>query len=628
MYLSFYNLLEKPFSINTDPKFLWLGEKHKEALANLKFGLIEANGYVVLTGDVGTGKTTIVNALIQALDKHVLVAIINHPTLNILEFFNLIAKAYDLAAEITSKTEFLSLFSSFLQTSKEEGKVVLLVIDEAHCLSVELLEEIRLLYNIEQAGTSLINIFFVGQNELKQVLFAPECRALRQRITLFYEIEPLLEDELNSYIAHRLRVAGGETNMFTQGALHKIQDFTKGYPRLINTLCNHALLTGYLKEQKTIDEEIIVECAKDIRCLDPQTSSFIFDTAQDPNKPGKHLIRKLQTKTDYTEDQQSQGYKISYKRWLAGATGLVALIGVAVGFTNHFRLPDIDNDYASLNNTESTQAPDLPVDFEVQIKEQPPSMEIEPARKTLITSDQAEVPEGGGSYSTGITSAELPPQAERPSLPTQSSDLPAAPEKEKYQTTLSASAAAALKKNDFQLALDILETERIVDNESFLASRELYIKALVGRAEQILVTSPEESEALLLQSIEIDPDNINAHVHLGKLYTKAQNYTSAIDAYQQAVSLDKKLSQAFFNLGFIYATLGNYQDAEKNFTRVVELEPSYLDKALFNLALVQEKLGKNEACLENLRLAMKISPDNKKMQTYFEQIAGVPEEKQ
>ncbi len=628
MYLSFYNLLEKPFSISTDPKFLWLGEKHKEALANLKFGLIEANGYVVLTGDVGTGKTTIVNALIQTLDEHVLVAKINHPTLTILEFFNLVAKAYDLAAEITSKTEFLSLFSAFLQRSKEEGKVVLLVIDEAHCLSVELLEEIRLLYNIEQAGTSLINIFFVGQNELTQMLSAPECRALRQRITLFYEIEPLLEDEVRSYIVHRLSVAGGETNMFTPGALRKIQDFTKGYPRLINTLCNHALLTGYLKEQKTIAADIIVECAKDIRCLDPQTSSFSFDAAQNPDKRGNHLIRKLQTNTDYTEDQQSRGYKISYKRWLAGATGLVALIGVAVGFTNHLRSPDIDNASASLNKAESTKAPNLSVDHEDQIKEQPPAREIEPAPKTLLTSGQAEVPEGGGPNSTGIISAEPPPQRERPSLPTQPSELPAAPEKTKYQTTLAASASAALEKNDFQLALDILETERILDQESFLASRELYLKALVGRAEQIMVTSPDESEALLLQAVGIDPDHLAAHLNLGKLYTKAQKYSAAIEAYQHAVRLDQKLAQAFFNLGFIYATIGSYRDAEEHFTRVVELEPSYLDKALFNLALVQEKLGKNEACLENLRLAMAISPDNKKMQAYFEQVAGAPEEEQ
>ena len=628
MYLSFYNLREKPFSINTDPKFLWLGEKHKEALANLKFGLIEANGYVVLTGDVGTGKTTIVNALIQTLDKHVLVATINHPTLNILEFFNLIAKAYDLVAEITSKTEFLSLFSSFLQTAKEEGKVVLLVIDEAHRLSAELLEEIRLLSNIEQTGTSLINIFFVGQNELKQVLFTPECRALRQRITLFYEIEPLLNDEVQSYTLHRLRIAGGETNIFTPGALDQIQKFTKGYPRLINTLCNHALLTGYLKEQQEINADIIEECAKDIRFFDPKTSLIRISRLQNFFGWGKHPIQKSPGKTNYFENQESQDYTFSYKWWLAGATGILALIAVAIGFTHHIRSPDIDNESVSLNNAEVVNEPKLPVARDVLIKSQPPSREIETARKTQINQDQAEAPEGGEAQITKITSDERPFQEERPSLSTQAAEPPASPGKTKHQTTLVASASAAFKKNDFQLALDILETERILDNESFLASRELYLKALVGRAEQILVTSPDESEALLLQALEIDPDNITAHLHLGKLYTEAQKYTSAIDAYQQAVRLNQKLSQAFFNLGFIYATLGNYKDAEKNFTRVVELEPSYLDKALFNLALVQEKLGKNEACVENLRIAMAISPDNKKVQRYFKQVVGDIGEKQ
>ncbi len=123
MYLAFYNLLEKPFNINTDPRFLWRGEKHQEALANLKYGLMEANGYVVLTGDVGTGKTTLVNALIEALDDNVLVANINHPTLDTVEFFNLIAKTYDASARITSKTDFLFFFRDFLQRAHDEGKV-------------------------------------------------------------------------------------------------------------------------------------------------------------------------------------------------------------------------------------------------------------------------------------------------------------------------------------------------------------------------------------------------------------------------------------------------------------------------------------------------------------------------
>ena len=272
MYLSFYQLDEKPFKISADPRFLWQGEKHREALAILTYGLLEENGYVVLTGDVGTGKTTLVNALIETLDKNILVANINHPTLDTLEFLSLVAKTYDASAKIADKTDFLIFFKSFLQLSYIKNKTALLIIDEAHRLSRELLEEIRLLSTMEQAGHKLINIFFVGQNELKPTLFSSECRALRQRITLFYDLEPLSEDETNSYIAHRLKVAGTEKKLFTSGAIHKIHDFTRGYPRLINVMCDRAMLTGYVKEQENIDADIISECASEIIFLDPMAS--------------------------------------------------------------------------------------------------------------------------------------------------------------------------------------------------------------------------------------------------------------------------------------------------------------------------------------------------------------------
>ena len=272
MYLSFYKLKEKPFNISTDPRFLWYGEKHQEALANLKYGLLEGNGYVVLTGDVGMGKTTLVNALIEALDDSVLVANINHPTLDTIDFLSLVAKTYDPSAEIASKTDFLLFFKSFLQRTYTKNKIALLVIDEAHRLSKELLEEIRLLSNMEESGNKLINIFFVGQNELKVMLLSPECHALRQRITLFYDLQPLSEDETMNYMAHRLKVAGTEEQLFTPGAIHQIQSFTRGYPRLINIICDRAMLTGYVKEQKQIDADIVAECAREISFLDPTAS--------------------------------------------------------------------------------------------------------------------------------------------------------------------------------------------------------------------------------------------------------------------------------------------------------------------------------------------------------------------
>jgi general secretion pathway protein A len=252
MYLSYYNLAEKPFQIDTDPRFLWFGEKHQEALAVLKYGVLDRNGFVVLTGGIGTGKTTLLNALLESLGDDVLVANINNPKLDTLDFLKIVAKSYEPAAPINGKADFILYFNRFLQRAHFDGRIVLLVIDEAHRLSQDLLEEIRLLSNAEQAGKRLINIFFIGQNELKQSLLLPECRALRQRVTLFYDIQPLSESEMVQYMGHRLRVAGSEAQLFTSDAIHEIYRFSLGFPRLINILCDHALLTGYVQGLKTI----------------------------------------------------------------------------------------------------------------------------------------------------------------------------------------------------------------------------------------------------------------------------------------------------------------------------------------------------------------------------------------
>ncbi len=272
MYRSFYMLKEKPFSINTDPRFLWYGEKHREALANLTYGLNEENGYVVMTGDAGTGKTTLVNALIETMDDNVLVAKISHPTFGPDEFLYLVAKTYDLTVEVADKADCWFSFNSFLQQAHAEGKTALLIVDEAHRLPKASLEEIRLLSNIEQANKKLINTFLVGQKELKLTLASPECNALRQRVTLFYDIQPLSEDETRNYVVHRLKVAGTEEQLFTFEAIHQIQNFTRGYPRLINIICDRAMLTGYLNEQKKIDADIVSECVREISFLDPTAS--------------------------------------------------------------------------------------------------------------------------------------------------------------------------------------------------------------------------------------------------------------------------------------------------------------------------------------------------------------------
>ena len=264
MYLSYYNLKRKPFQINTDPRFLWLGEKHKEALATLKYGIQDSKGFLLLTGDIGTGKTTLINALLNSLEDNTVVASIPDPALTRLEFFQYIAITFGIRWEVNSKVDFLVHFSRFLEETAAEGRQVLLIIDEAQRLSFDLLEEIRLLSNIEKQHTKLLNIFFIGQNEFNHILEDPRSKALRQRITVNYHIETLSEEEVGDYIRHRLLIAGSRKTLFSPDAVHQVYLFSGGYPRLVNVICDRALLTGYVEDAKLIKGKIIKECAKEL----------------------------------------------------------------------------------------------------------------------------------------------------------------------------------------------------------------------------------------------------------------------------------------------------------------------------------------------------------------------------
>ena len=294
MYLSYYNLTEKPFQINTDPKFLWQGEKHKEALAMLKYGILDNRGFLFLAGDVGTGKTTLINTLINQLGNEIIFAIVPDPGLEKIDFFNFIAAAFNFNKRFNSKGEFLVYFSQFLHKAHINNKRILLIIDESQRLTNELLEEIRLLSNIEKQSAKLINIFFVGQNEFIDILLRAENRALKQRITINYRINPLTENETEQYVRHRLKVAGSQKNIFTSKAVHEIFAFSGGYPRLINIVCDHSLLTGYVKGKKAIDAGIVKECAKELK-ISPQ------------------IVEEKAIKLEATETKQEGGQKKSGK---------------------------------------------------------------------------------------------------------------------------------------------------------------------------------------------------------------------------------------------------------------------------------------------------------------------------
>jgi len=186
--------------------------------------------------------------------------------------------------------------------------------------------------------------------------------------------------------------------------------------------------------------------------------------------------------------------------------------------------------------------------------------------------------------------------------------------------------SAAIEENNFQIAIDLLEALEKQDNHSYQALGQIHSTALTGRAKQLLTSSPVEAESLLLKAAEVNPDNIEVHVTLGKIYTRSKDYTLAIDAYENAITLNPKLPDALFNLGFIYATIGMYENAENLYARLVPLDPPYVDKALFNLAVVQEKLGKKEECLVSLKMAVAIKPENEKAQRHLKLLLEAAEE--
>lgn len=265
MYETYYNLKAKPFQITTDPRFLWLGAKHSEALATLKYGILENKGFLLLTGDIGTGKTALINRLVAMIDMAAIVATIPDPGLESLDFFNMLSVEFGMNKKFDSKGAFLIDLKNFLHKAYANRKKVLLIIDESQRLNHDLLEQIRLLSNIELDNRKLINIFFVGQNEFNNMLADTRNRAVRQRITVSYNIEPLTEAETGQYVKHRLKIAGASREIFKQDAIREIFAFSKGYPRLINIICDHAMLTGYSSGLKTIEKAVIKECERELQ---------------------------------------------------------------------------------------------------------------------------------------------------------------------------------------------------------------------------------------------------------------------------------------------------------------------------------------------------------------------------
>jgi general secretion pathway protein A len=265
MYTEYYGFSENPFNITPDPRFLYLTPGHREALASLVYGIKERKGFVALIGEVGTGKTTLLYRLLDNLDEKVHTAFIFHTSTTYREMLRYILS--ELGLPVTDDDSFLLInrLGRYLIERAVAGEIVAVVIDEAQNLSEEVLENIRLLSDLETRTTKLLQIVLCGQPELEAKLNGTGLRQLRQRITIFRRIEPLSDAECLDYVEHRLKIVGGRAaKLFTPDAVSLLWTYSRGIPRIINAMCDNALLIGFAASSKKIDKAIMLEVVRDM----------------------------------------------------------------------------------------------------------------------------------------------------------------------------------------------------------------------------------------------------------------------------------------------------------------------------------------------------------------------------
>ena len=266
MYEAFYGLRERPFNLTPDPKYLYLSDKHKEAFAHLLYGIKNRSGFVMISGEIGTGKTTLCRNMLSQMDANTEVAFIFNPFLNPVELLKKINQEFGIVSGASNVLELTEELNKHLLNTAAHGKNSVLVIDEAQNLEPQVLEQIRLLSNLETDSEKLLQIILIGQPELAEKLALHELRQLNQRITARYHLKPLNALETLQYIAYRIHVAGGRKKLnFTKGAIKTVYKRAGGVPRMINALCDRALLIGYTKEQHVITAKIVRQAAREIR---------------------------------------------------------------------------------------------------------------------------------------------------------------------------------------------------------------------------------------------------------------------------------------------------------------------------------------------------------------------------
>jgi type II secretory pathway predicted ATPase ExeA len=346
MYLTHFGMHEKPFKTGTDPKYLWLGEKHKEALEKLVRGILYEDGFQVVTGSLGSGKTTLANAVLNELGDRVLAAVVTCPEYEGIDFLKLIAKAYGIGGNLQGNDSFFHRFSELLHSTFSSGKKVVLIIDEAQRLTSSCLNELSELSGIEENGTRLFRIVFFGENRFHDILSEESNRDVLQNVTYSYALGPLSKDETAKYIRHRLQIAQCEGEIFTPGAIEEIFIYSQGIPYLINKACDASLSRSFYLGERTVRPETI--------------KSFLKLMPEEKAAPGKEPSPQPQdveaTAGSRTEEKILDDVKatiaaksILKPHWVRAAyAAAIGFLVVSIGFT-FFMMPGSPPD---LGNTE------------------------------------------------------------------------------------------------------------------------------------------------------------------------------------------------------------------------------------------------------------------------------------
>ena len=357
MYNDYYKLRKTPFNQSVDPKFTWLSEKQLEAVSAFKKNYASQKGFYLITGDAGTGKTAFVKRLISEIESQTIVATVTDPDIGRLDFFNWLSLEFDLDVIFKSKGAFLTRFKRFLLDASQKNMKVALIIDDAHRINQELVEEILTLSSIGMAGDKLMSIFLVGHTGFNQVLKQNQNSALKKTINAHFHLKPLNDDEVAQLISYRLKAAGAKSEIFTSRAIHEIFQFSAGYPRMVITICDRAMIAGCVSATHLIDKDIIVECAKDLQIAGVKreaNGTDHFDKIAAGNRPGGVVTREKKQEFKRTHPV---GWKIKIAATARSAllpVFLAILVIAAIYFGFHFKSVLLSWASITLNKEKST----------------------------------------------------------------------------------------------------------------------------------------------------------------------------------------------------------------------------------------------------------------------------------